>query len=111
MNYATYELRPLYTGQKSFYGKAVVVSAIVNSDRYYTLQSYNTAVVSVYVGCAGTPFVKKLWSGYSATTMRHINELLMQLGFPKLPARVWSAMGVGKFYHPDEIPALDVFTR
>lgn len=111
MDYEIRELHPLYTNQKSFYGKAKVVSAVVNLDRYYTLQSYNTSVVSVYVDRAGTPFVKKLWNGYSATTMRHINELLMQQGFPKLPARVWCAMEVGKFYHADEIPALDVFTR
>lgn len=106
MSYDVYDLHPLCTNQKSFYGKAKVVSTVVNLDRYYTLHSYDTPVVSVYVDRNGTPFVKKLWNGYSATTLRHINELLMQQGFPKLSARVWLAMEVGQFYHEDEIPAL-----
>lgn len=109
MDYETHELHPLYTSQKSFYGKAKVVSTVVNLDRYYTLHSYDTPVVSVYVDCNGTPFVKKLWNGYSATTLRHVNELLMQHGFPKLSARVWCTMEVGKFYHADEIPGTGCF--
>lgn len=50
---------------------------------------------------------KRLWGGYSATTMRHVNELLMQEGFPKLSARAWRAMEVGKFYSPSDVPALE----
>lgn len=111
MDYEMRELHPLYTNQKSFYGKAWVVRTTVYEDEIYTLHSYDTDVVTVYVYPDGTPFVKKLWDGYSAATMRHINELLMQQGFPKLSAHVWRAMEVGKFYHADEIPALDVFTR
>lgn len=111
MEYETYELHPLFTNQKSFYGKANVVKAYNGNDVCYALRSYDTVVVSVFVSADGTPFVKKLWNGYSKTTMRHINELLMQHGFLKLPARVWCAMEVNKFYHADEIPALDVFTR
>lgn len=107
MDYVIHELHPLYTNQKSFYGKAKVVSTVVNLDRYYTLHSYDTPVVSVYVGCNGTPFVKKLWNGYSATTLRHVNELLMQHDFPKLSARAWRAMEVGKFYCTDDVPALE----
>ena len=106
MDYEIHELHPLCSRQKSFYGKAKVVSSVVNLERYYTLHSYDTPVVSVYVDCNGTPFVKKLWNGYSATSLRHVNELLMQHDFPKLSARVWRAMEVGQFYHEDEIPAL-----
>lgn len=111
MDYENYELRPLCTNQKSFYGKANVVKAYNGDDACYTLRSYDTVVVSMFVVANGTPYVKKLWNGYSATTMRHINEMLMQHDFPKLSARVWCAMEVGKFYHADEIPALDIFTR
>lgn len=102
-----YELKPRFSKQKSFYGKAKVVSDVVNLDRYYTLHSYETPVVSVYVDRVGTPFVKKLWDGYSATTLCHVNELLMQQNFPKLSARGWRAMEVGQFYHADDVPALE----
>lgn len=111
MDYEIRELRPLFTNQKSFYGKAKIGIVHDGGTMYCCLQSYDTNVVSLYVSPDGTPYMKKLWNGYSATTMRHINELLMQQGFPKLPARVWRAMEVGKFYHADEIPALDIFTR
>lgn len=111
MDYELHDLRPLCTNQKSFYGKAKVVATKDGDDMCCALYSYSTLVVSLYVGLDGTPYVKKLWNGYSATTMRHINELLMQHDFPKLSARVWCAMEVGKFYHADEIPALDIFTR
>lgn len=106
MDFETYELHPLCTNQKSFYGKATVTVMDDGGDMYMILRSYDTQVVSVYVGSRGTPFVKKLWNGYSATTLRHVNELLMQQGFPKLSARVWCAMEVGQFYREDEIPAL-----
>ena len=111
MGYEIHELRPLYTNQKSFYGKARLGIMYDGGVLYCCLRSYDTNVVSLYVGRDGTPFVKKLWNGYSATTMRHVNELLMQHDFPKLSARVWCAMEVGRYYHADEIPALDVFTR
>lgn len=106
MSYHTYDLHPLYTNQKSFYGKATVTVMDDGGDVYMILRSYGTQVVSIYVDSRGTPFVKKLWDGYSATTLRHVNELLRQQGFPKLSARVWRAMEVGQFYHEDEIPAL-----
>lgn len=110
MEHISFELAPRYTNQKSFYGKARVGYCKDGGDEYFLLRSYDTNVVSVYVR-ARVPYAKKLWDGYSATTMRHINELLMQSGFPKLSARVWCAMEVGKFYHADEIPALDLFTK
>ena len=103
----SYDLLPLRTSQKSFYGKARVYAINDGGDHYYTLHSYGTAVVSVYVGHDNIPYMKRLWDGYSATTMRHVNELLMQEGFPKLSARAWRAMELGKFYTIDDIPALE----
>lgn len=120
MNHLKYELKPLYTNQKSFYSKAQVAMTKYDMDErdgvyhggtYYVLQSYDTVVAIVYAHFGGMPYAKKLWDGYSRTTMRHVNELLMQLGFPKLSARVWRAMKVDEYYHPDEIPALDLFTK
>lgn len=107
MDNFSYDLTPLHTNQKSFYGKARVYAFEYCGDNYYTLHSYDTAVVSVYVGPGNITYMKRLWGGYSATTMRHVNEFLMQEGFPKLSARAWRAMEVGKFYTPDDVPALE----
>lgn len=103
----SYDLSPIYTRQKSFYGKAKVYAYEHGSDNCYTLLSYGTAVVSVYVGPDNIPHIKRLWDGYSATTIRHVNELLMQQGFPKLSARAWRSMEVGKFYSLYDVPALE----
>lgn len=89
-----------------FTAKRVTVVKYDNGGALYMLRSYDTTVVAVDISLDGTPFVKKLWGGYSATTLRHVNELLMQHDFPKLSARVWCTMEVGQFYHEDEIPAL-----
>lgn len=107
MAYHSHELRPLYTNQKSFYGKANVTVMDDGVDTYMILRSYDTQVVSVYVDSHGAAYVKRLWDGYSATTIRHVNELLMQVGFPKLSARAWRSMELGKFYAPHDVPALE----
>lgn len=67
-----YDLRPT-DYHKSFYGKALVIE---NGDRIQ-LRSYDTIVCSVVNG----HFVRH-WTGYSATTMRHINSFLDQCGIP-----------------------------
>ena len=59
-----YELTPT-DGRKSFYGKAVVV---VEDNGTETLYSYGTPIVKRLVSGE----LVKLWSGWSATTGRHI---------------------------------------
>lgn len=59
-----YELKPT-DGRKSFYGKAVV---IVEDNGTETLYSYGTPVIKRLVSGE----LVKLWSGWSATTGRHI---------------------------------------
>lgn len=66
-----YEL-PCYDSRKSFYGKAHVIER----DGAKILRSYNTDVCSV--DSAGN--FKRLWGGYSATTMRHINSFCQHCG-------------------------------
>lgn len=107
MDNFSYELMPLHTNQKSFYDKATVTVMYDGADTYMILRSYDTQVVSVYVDSHGAAYVKRLWGGYSATTVRHVSELLTQEGFPKLSARAWRAMEIGKFYTPDDVPALE----
>lgn len=86
---ATYELKAI--AQKSFYGKAIV--KINDSFNFFdklptgtkTLYSYNTAVIRI------TPDgkIKRLWGGYSITTMRHVNAFLTQEGMPQLNKKEW----------------------
>lgn len=59
-----YELIP-HDGHKSFYGKAIVEVA---QDGTETLYSYNTPIIKRLVSGE----LVKLWSGWSATTGRHI---------------------------------------
>lgn len=72
----TYNLEPKHQSQKSFYGKARVR---VNGT-HHTLTSYNTEVAE-YDASTGKMTVHD-W--YSNTTMRHVNEFLIQHGFKSL---------------------------
>ena len=75
----TYELRPFHTSQKSFYGKAKVIS-----DRDgKTLVSYSTAVARITAKNNGYMIIPYavIYGTYSATTLRHIKEFLKQNGF------------------------------
>jgi len=71
-----YELQTQYDSRKSFYGKAKVEV----KDGVHYLYSYDT-LVAEYNEKTGEVDVKG-W--YSATTARHINEFLQQLGFDKM---------------------------
>lgn len=64
-----YELAPVGS-QKSFNGKAYVWDM---GNGLKVLQSYQTLVA--YIDNKG---FHKLWSGYSATTMKHINSFVGQ---------------------------------
>ena len=103
----TYELKPFHTNQKSFYRKAMVTVSYNDDCIYLVLQSYETNVVMVKISKGGMPNVKRMWDGYNATTMRHVNELLMQEGFPKLSASAWMSMDLGQFYAPYDVNALE----
>lgn len=60
------------TAQKSFYGKAKVIE----TDGETLLQSYDTIVCKID---KSGKFVR-MWSGYSAATMRHINSFIEMFG-------------------------------
>ena len=68
-----YEL-PCMDSHKSFYGKAHVIER----DGERILQSYSTRVCKI--DSAG--HFRRLWGGYSATTMRHVNSFLHFTGQP-----------------------------
>ena len=82
-----YELTPT-DGRKSFYGKAAVLEKD-NGEK--VLQSYNTEVCKI---TSNGEFVR-LWSGYSATTMRHVNSFLQLVGIAGGGKTWWDAQKIG----------------
>lgn len=80
-----FELPPIGDGAKSFWKKAYIIE---RDDGVVELQSYNTIVCrfvddenkACFHGMARKRF-ERLWAGYSATTMRHINAFLRYYGF------------------------------
>jgi len=78
--FAIFELSP-NDNKKSFYGKCKVIETAAG--RY--LQSYNTIICFISYG--GT-FVK-LWDGYSATTMRHINAFMEFIRWNECGGKAW----------------------
>lgn len=82
-----YELPPV-DGRKSFYGKAKVIE---KPNGETVLQSYNTEVCKI---TSGGEFVR-LWSGYSVTTMRHINSFLQLVGIAGGGKAWWDAQKIG----------------
>lgn len=66
-----FELKPT-NNRKSFYGKAEVITRD-NGD--IELRSYNTIVARIRNGS-----FQRLWDGYSATTMNHVNAFIDTFG-------------------------------
>lgn len=84
-----YESSPMgYERAKSFYGKAKVIE---KDNGETVLQSYNTEVCKI---TSGGEFVR-LWSGYSATTMRHVNSFLQLVGIAGGGKAWWDAQKIG----------------
>lgn len=73
---------------KSFYGKAKVIEA---DNGEMILQSYNTKVCKI---TSSGEFVR-LWSGYSVTTMRHINSFLQLFDIAGGGKAWWDAQKIG----------------
>lgn len=71
---------------KSFYGKA---KAVQLDDGTILCQSYGT-----FVGRLENGRFIRTWSGYSATTMRHINAFLRTFGIPGGGKAWWDSLPV-----------------
>lgn len=81
-----YEL-PCYGREKSFYGKANVEE----HDGVKDLISYTTTVCRI----DRKGEFHRLWGGYSATTMRHINSFRIMNGMNAIGKSEWDGMEVG----------------
>lgn len=79
------ELKPI-NGRKSFYGKAV---AIEKDNGEIELKSYNTIVAKIVNG-----EFKRLWSGYSMTTMNHVNAFIDAYGIDGGGKAWWDSLAV-----------------
>ena len=83
----TFEITPVGR-QKSFYGKAIVTEC----NQFYTLTSYTTQVARI---CKDSGDFTRLWGGYSATTMKHINSFLAGFAHANgLGKKEWEALEV-----------------
>lgn len=80
----TMELMPT-NRQKSFYGKAQVT---FTDDGAKTLFSYDTPILRINADNSLT----KLWDGYSATTMKHINSFCDTFGISGGGKRWWETL-------------------
>lgn len=80
-----YELIPT-NNRKSFYNKAEVIERD-NGD--IELRSYETIVARIRNGK-----FERLWSGYSATTMNHINSFLALFGISGGGKAWWTSLEV-----------------
>lgn len=78
---------PCFDGKKSFYGKAVVFRQTATNT--YILESYGTRVA-----CFENNHFSRLWDGYSATTMRHVNSFLKFLHLPGGGKKWWYSLPV-----------------
>lgn len=78
-----YEL-PCLDRRKSFYGKAHVIEA----DGQKILRSYETNVCRI----DSDGSFHRLWSGYSATTMRHIDSFRKLNGLPMIGKAGWDKL-------------------
>lgn len=55
----------------------------------FTIYSYDTPVLRVV-----NKNYRRLWDGYSATTLKHINMVLFDYGYEKLSKQEWDQMKV-----------------
>ena len=79
---------------KSFYGKAWVLEDECGNK---LLKSYDTIVCSIDPDGGFT----RLWDGFSATTMKHVNEFNSQFGDGSRGKAWWSSCEVNKTYYQD----------
>ena len=80
--------------QKSFYGKALQI----DHDGIKYLKSYDTIVCAIENGD-----LIRLWSGYSLTTMNHINAFCIHNGLQGCNKKAWDNLEVKSIEIPIEV--------
>lgn len=87
-----YEIIP-QNGRKSFYVKAIVTEENGNK----ILTSYTTDVARI----DAQGHFARLWNGYSATTMNHVNSFRIMNGLNPISKKEWESMVTEKKPHSD----------
>ena len=77
---------PCYDSRASFYGKAIVIE----HDGEIYLRSYSTIVCKL----DKSGHFRRLWGGYSDTTMRHVNSFLIHFNQEGGGKNWWTAQPV-----------------
>ena len=80
-----YELEPI-DGRKSFYRKATVMEY---NENLAILTSYETEVARIENGVFA-----RMWSGYSPTTLRHVNAFRSTYGLETITGTEWKKLPV-----------------
>lgn len=75
-----YELIPIHSNVKSFYGKAKVQLNKTNNTEVYTLLSYDTKVATCVKDTETNNITSTLVDIFSNTTTRHQKEFFQQMG-------------------------------
>lgn len=99
MKNTTYITLDNYCDRKSFYNKCFVELY----DGIYTLYSYNTPI------CSYNPqndAFKRLYYGYTVTTMRHINAFMDYIGIRAGGKAFWDNLYTYKAYSKQELETL-----
>lgn len=79
------ELPTIRSGQKSYYGKAKIVTCKDETGALsFYLLSYETVVAMIR-----NDSFYRLWSGWSVTTANHINSFRAGFGLPKINKKDW----------------------
>lgn len=84
-----FELKPMYSNQKSFYKKALVEES---DDGDVTLISYDTKILTI----THDDRIIAQWSGYTVTTQKHICEFAFQLFGVPCDKKTWAAIKEGR---------------
>lgn len=91
-DYTIEELAPMHCRNKSFYGKAHVLRY---EDGCIALMSYRTVVCEI--DAKGN--FHRTWDRYSATTMKHVHDFMVQNGLGGCGAERWRAFPVEEESH------------
>ena len=67
-------------------------AVVIDAPETVYLQSYDTLILATDKASGDTI---KLWDGYTATTMKHINEYLCGRGHRMMGKKDWTAINVG----------------
>ena len=93
------ELPTIGSNQNSYYGKAKVLTCMDDAGKLiFYLLSYDTVVAMVRSGN-----FYRLWSGWSATTAKHVNSFRAAFSFSKINKKDWLNLPCYIYNHEKQV--------